>query len=169
MIDLSTALGRLLCDGDLREDFRADPAATLASLELTEEDRLTLLALSPEDLEHQSLILRRKRFDLVRRLIPQTCARLEGNGWPPFQAYSHGEWPSGEDKDAAAFLEYLGKTSQRPNFPGEWNLLRFLTSPRKLSLHLVSEPSTKGWGRTRLQILYRYRQRWQQVFLYFGL
>lgn len=169
MADLPTILARLLRDGELRDKFRRAPTTALASFALSEEDQQALLALSPEDLEFQSRILRRKRFDLVRQLIPKTCSHLDEQGWLPFADYSRYQWPKGHEQDAVAFLAYLTNLSLLPKEPAERNLLRFLSGSSKLALYLVSVADRRGRARIRLQILYRRRKNWRQVHLYFGL
>src|SRR4051812_929882 len=75
-IDFSTALGRLLRDAALREQFARDPALVAALLQVRDGERAEFAALSPEEIEVQATILLRKRFDAVRRLIPVTMERL---------------------------------------------------------------------------------------------
>ena len=84
MIDFVTALGRVLHDGSLRDAFVADPVAFVRGLGLAEADRDRFLRLVPADLEFQARVLLRKRFVLVRDILPRTCENLGDEAWPEF-------------------------------------------------------------------------------------
>src|SRR5947209_20154994 len=74
--DFITTLGRLLRDGNLRDAFAANAAATADFLGLSDAERSAFLSLKPDDLEFQARVLLRKRFEAVQRLLPLTCASL---------------------------------------------------------------------------------------------
>src|SRR5580658_6887219 len=97
VIDFTAALGRLLRDGALRDALAADPRALVARLGVRASDQPALLQLAPDDLEFQARVLLRKRFDSLRRILPETCARLGDEAWSSFYSYARLEWPSGDD------------------------------------------------------------------------
>ncbi|HAB14832.1 MAG TPA: hypothetical protein PLX89_09860 [Verrucomicrobiota bacterium] len=167
-IDFTTALARLLRDGRLRDEFAADPKAVTAQMELAERDSLTLQALDPTDLEFQAQVLLRKRFDVVRRLIPQTCRHLSDQAWPSFAQYARGHWPNSGDAaeiDAQAFCSHLQSVYSDRVSPLEWNRLRFALSKKLLAVHLLGRNATQT--RTALQILIRILPtRWHEFLLY---
>jgi hypothetical protein len=155
-IDLISALGRLLCDGSLREAFRADPASVATELRIRESDRESLLQLAPEDLEIQAGVLLRKRFEAVRFMIPETCEQLGDSAWKLFREYSTPKWPAGQSassRDADQFLRWLQRR-RIPCVPREWNWLQFALSGKKLSLHWIRR-HTGNKRPSAIQILWR--------------
>lgn len=159
MIDFTTALGRLLQDGRLRDIFATDPDAALAGLKLSDADRAALRALDSAGLEIQADILLRKRFDLVARRCPQTCV----NAWLEFRAYGREHWPEGEMSDTLGFCKHLGANRV---FPCEWNRLRFAAGKSLLALHWTRSAPSSAPG---LQVLIRFGSRWREIFFSFRL
>src|ERR1043166_5133871 len=158
-IDFTTALGRLLRDGVLRDAFAASAAVVVADLGVSESDRQTLAALKVEDLEFQARVLLRKRFESVRRLIPATCASLGEQAWPCFHAYARTFWPDGpraEIVDAASFCKQLSRTDPNAVCRSEVNRLEFARSKRRLAVAWVSNLFIEGRSRRGLQILLRH-------------
>ncbi len=62
-IDLTTALGRLLTNASLRQDFRNSPASTARRLRVRQSDIKAFLSLDADALERQVSWLRAKRAD----------------------------------------------------------------------------------------------------------
>src|SRR5687767_8469200 len=95
-IDFVTALGRVLCNGGLRDAFATDLVAVVWQIGLRESDRQAFLQLWPADLEFQANILLRKRFDVIRRTLPRTCRNLGRDAWLEFQPFARPSRPLGK-------------------------------------------------------------------------
>lgn len=87
-IDFTTAFGRLLRDGALRDAFARNREITVAAMPVREHDRPALAQLNSEDLEFQATVLLRKRFGEVRRHLPLTIERLGDESWTAFHRYA---------------------------------------------------------------------------------
>lgn len=173
-IDFVTALGRLLRDGPLRDAFARNALSTSERLGVSIEDRPTLLALDPAELESQAGVLLRKRFEAVSRLIPQTIANTGGLSWPLFAAYSRAFWPTrhpAELHDAQEFCVYLSRCNGSAISSRERNRLRFATGDSHFAVHLVSgEVVRTRRRRPCLQFLVRSGgRRWREMLIYLGL
>ena len=159
--DFTTAFGRLLRDGLLRDALATNPRAVVERLAVREADRAALLGLVPEDLEYQAEVLLRKRMQVVRHLIPESLHRLQAAAWPLFHAYARICWPAGEHpgpRDAYDFATFL-KQHQPDSLCGrEWNRLEFLANRKWLAIHRVRLPregENKRRNRHALQVLFR--------------
>ena len=89
-LHLTTALGRLLADEELRRAFAASPRELADTLRIRSADRDTFLALDPAALERQAQLLTAKReFDVrkSRQLEPIAA---------PFSADAEGVCPAGK-------------------------------------------------------------------------
>jgi len=164
--EFSEALGRLLTDGQLRDDFAIDPDGVISSLCQDALVQAQLLRLKIEELEAQAEVLLRKRFDVIKRMLPHLVARLERNAWPLFRQYARTRWlPASQD--ALTFAEYARSEVPSHVDTREINRLRFALEPRpSLKLHWVTlRPS-----RPALQILIRFRKdTWRELVLHLKL
>ena len=150
-MDFNSALARLLREGALRDAFRIDSCGVLTGFALTPRDEQALAGLRYEDLEVQADILLRKRFDAVKRLVPQTC---EGAGWERFRVYARQCWPETPVADAAAFCEESGCP-----VPSERNRARFLAGRARGACFWLR----RGGGEpSRLQIFLRWGKGWRE-------
>ena len=172
-IDFITAFGQLLHDGSLRDAFAANPGMVAARLNLQDEGRAALLELIPEDLEFQARVLLRKRLDIVRQVIPETCRRLQTSEWPMFYEYSRNNWPGNGDpigSDAHNFCRHLKRVDPRPVCQAEWNRLEFAFSKRRLAIRRVDCNGAGNKSKASLQFFLRLRrQHWHEFHFYFGL
>jgi hypothetical protein len=170
-IDFTTALGRLLQDGSLRDAFATDPTRTLQQMDVRAADRAALQGLAPADLEFQARVLLRKRFDLTRALIPLTCARMGDRAWDSFAGFARAQPPEKTEparRDALRFCEFH---ISQPNivFGSELNRLRFVLNGARFALHWVPDQPINGRPRSGLQILWRRTDRkTRETFLYCG-
>lgn len=170
-IDFHTALGRLLRDALLREEFAREPSAVTARLQLRAPDRAAFAALSSEEIEIQAAILIRKRFDAVRRLIPATTDGLGGRAWPLFLAHARGYWPetpAGLIHDTEKFCARLAQSEPRALCAAEMNRLRFHTGQQPLAVHLVRDLRVRGRARRAVQLLVRRGRGWSEYALHFA-
>ena len=165
-IDFITALGRLLRDGDLRDAFASQPDSVAARLDLRPDDRPAFRQLVPKDVEFQARILLRKRFDLVRRFLPDTAGRLGEKAWPLFLEYARVNWPAEPRvalRDAFQFCQRLREQQPSLVCQSEWNRLRFALSERNFAIHGQLRAEGDGIARPRVQIFYRDRsRRWRE-------
>ena len=165
-IDFITALGRLLRDGNLRDVYAAQPDTVAARLDLRPEDRPAFRQLVPEDVEFQARILLRKRFDLVRRFLPDTERRLGEKAWPLFLDYARVNWPAEPRatlRDAGQFCRRLRQQQPSLVSQSEWNRLRFALSEKSFAIHWQLRGEAGGTVRPRVQIFYRGRsRRWRE-------
>ena len=153
--DLSTALGRLLCDSALREAFARNPAAVAALLEVRPVDYEVFTFLSPVEIEDQARALLKKRFHEVRKLAPITCGQLGPRASSSFDAYAQTHWPEGHCRhlrDALAFYERAAGRCQ-----SELNRLRFSLGRRRFVVHAVADLPVNSRPQRALQILTRSR------------
>ena len=170
-IDLITALGRLLRDGNLRDAFAASPQAVAGRINLGRHDWPAFLQLVPEDLEFQARILLRKRLELVRQLLPETVRRLGENFRPHFLEYARVNWP---DEPRAALhdaFQFCGRIKP-PQLvsKSEWNRLRFALSEKHLAVHCLLRETLRGKTRLRLQVFFRGRSKqWREFIFHLGL
>jgi hypothetical protein len=171
-LDFITALGRLLRDADLREAFVTNAAATVGSLGSSEAVRAALLSLEPADLEFQARGLLRKRFDLVRRVLPLTCQSLGAKAWPVFEDYARVCWPSGtlmEARDAEGFCSRLVRSHPEAVSRSESNRVQFAFGHRKAAVHWVGDLVINNRIRSGLQIFLRLnRFAWREHHVYLG-
>lgn len=168
-IDFITAFGRLLRDGVMRDALAVNPRALAAQLNLCESDCAALAQLIPADLEFQACVLIRKRLDIVRRIIPETCRLLGAETWPVFHAYARTRWPSGEPSaahDAHGFCCHLQQHQPDSLCDAERNRLRFACSQNRFALHFIRRNQSKS----ALQLFLRFGpQRWRETTFYFRL
>ena len=160
-IDFTTAFGRLLRDGLLRDALAANPWAVVEQLAVREADCPALLGLVPADLEYQAEVLLRKRLTVVRHIIPESLSRLQEAAWPLFHAYVRICWPAGENpgpRDAYDFATFLKQHRPDSLCDREWNRLEFFVKRTWLAIHRVRLPregENKRRNRHALQVLFR--------------
>ncbi|KAB2644307.1 MAG: hypothetical protein DVB27_12325 [Verrucomicrobia bacterium] len=169
-IDFISALGQLLSDGALRDALAADPGAVAARLNLRESDRAALVQLVPADLEFQADILLRKRFGLVRRIIPETCRSLGAEAWPLFRAYARHHAVARESsgaRDAHDFCLDLHQHRPAGLCQAERNRLHFAFSQSRFALHLIRRRPAPWQCPRALQFFLRLgRRRWREMTFY---
>lgn len=172
-IDFITALARLLRDADLRASFGVNPVAAVGRLGVTDAARETLLQLKPLELESQAQVLLRKRFEAVRLLIPFTCASLNENAWPAFEAYGWTCWPSmplPELRDANEFCRHLERTFPGAVCASERNRLQFALGKTCLAFYLVRDLPIGHRRRYGLQLFIRQKRfSWREHQIYIAL
>ena len=169
-IDFHTALGRLLRDAPLREEFARDPSALAARLQVRPGERAPFAALSMEEIEVQAAILVRKRFDAVRRLIPATMDGLGDRAWPLFLAHARGFWPeasAGPAHDTEVFCTRLSESEPRSLCAAEMNRLRFHRGHQPFAVHLVRDLRIRGRARRAMQLLFRHGHGWSEYGIHF--
>ena len=172
-IDYITALGRLLRDGQLRDAYATQPAQTIQTLDVAASERAALLNLSPEDLEAQAQVLLRKRFEIISKLIPQTCANLGHHAWPLFAEYARSSWPSGaaaEVVDADRFCRFLLTARQLSVSRSEKNRINFCLGKKKMAIHSATDLLIRNRPRKGIQVfLRRNPSTWSEYVIYFAL
>jgi hypothetical protein len=137
-IDFVTAFGQLLCDGALRDDFARQPEMVAERLNLAESERPAFTRLIPEEVELQAQVLLRKRLDIVRRVIPETCRQLQGSEVTTFFRYARRCWPREDEpagRDALGFCRHLRCSNPKSLSEEEWHRLEFAFSSRRVSIH----------------------------------
>ena len=155
-VDLTTALGRLLRDGALRDAFARNPSALTAYLRVRESDQPAVVQLNPQDLEFQASLLLRKRLQAVRHQTPETCRLLGERTWPLFCQYSRRYWPIARNfavHDAQRFLLFLRQQSPLDFDAREWNRLQFSLNHKHAALHLITVASAGSHRRRAVQLL----------------
>lgn len=172
-MDFTTALGRLLRDGALRDEFALHPRKVTERLGLPASERAVLMALPAADLEFQAAILLGKRFDAVQGLIPRTLTAL-GEGRRIFFNYARTQWPEDsmrEMQDAVNFCRYCARLGFAEKIcEVEVNRMNFLLNEKALTLHLARNVVSHDKSRIGIQILIRMPARgWRELFFYFGL
>jgi hypothetical protein len=172
-IDSITALGRLLRDGLLRDVYAAQPAQTIQTLDVAESERIALLNLCPKELEAQAQVLLRKRFEIVSKLIPQTCANLGNHAWPLFAEYARSSWPSGAAAvvmDADQFCRFLVPARQLSVSRSEKNRINFCLGKKKMAVHSATDLLIRNRPRKGIQVfLRRNPSTWSEYVIYFAL
>lgn len=136
-LDFTTALARLLRDGALRDEFRENGNALADAWNLGGEERASILALDPDDLDFQARVLLRKRYSQIEHIIPATCRALGADAWPVFYAYARTRWPEDELRDAHAFCMFVKERNPEVLCTAEWNRLNFITGTRRIAFHLA--------------------------------
>lgn len=175
-LDFVTALGRLLQSGALRDAFAADPAAVARQIGVRESDRAAWLQLAPAELEAQAVVLLRKRFELVRRGLPRTCAALGPEGseaWSEFHRYARNAWPKSQNAaadDALVFCEAIRRSRPDALCCIEYHRVRFLCGRSRWSVRWLSAvPFRAGFG-PGVQIFLRGRRsRWHEWVVFAGV
>ena len=172
-IDFITALGRLLRDGSLRDAFAVNPEAVAAQMNLRGNDKQPFLQLIPEDLEFQARILLRKRFELVRPLMPETLRRLGENCWLHFFEYARTNWPTESRaalQDAFQFCQRLVQQTPEAVSESEWSRLQFALSEKHLAIRWYLLETICGKARPMIQIFCRGRSlKWRECLFTLGL
>lgn len=151
-LELAEALGRLLADPALREEFRRDPAGTAARLDAT------LSGIDPAALEKQAESLVAKRLHEVAKLMPRTFERLGPAASGHFRGFAGTRWPRGHRRhleDAVAFGRFLRERGERGLCRSELNRLCFLHEGARWALRLVPDARAGGRDRAALQVLWR--------------
>jgi hypothetical protein len=158
-IDLTTALGRLLCSRSLRREFARSPIEAAHKIGICETDHEAFLNLNSESIESQAQRLIQKRLFEVSRLLPATF-RLGGTqSIIDFEDYAEAHWPQGHRRhlnDAAEFCRYL-ESNCRPLCRSEHNRVRFAAQKNNFRIHLVRRAALGSKQRCAVQILLRLR------------
>jgi hypothetical protein len=169
-MDFITALGRLLHDEQLLDAFGAQPQEVATHFGLLESDRHAFLSLSVSDLEFQAGILLRKRFDLIKHIIPRTLGTLGERGRPAFLRYARNHWPAGPNKellDAAGFCRSCEGEDSKFICQREWNRLNFALGRQRFAILFVRDVNIRNRNRKGLQIFVRLKAaHWREFFLF---
>ncbi len=171
-VDFVTVLGRLLHDGELRDAFAADRDAVAGRMGVRENDRTAFLQLVTSDLEFQARVILRKRFEVIRRLLPCTCERLGDEGWPAFLRYGRTALLAPKNaaaEDAVGFCQHLNHARPEVVWPVEFNRARFAQSPRKFACHFVRAIPSRRNRRPGLQFFVSLHPgSWHEWLVYLG-
>lgn len=156
-LDFTTALGRLLRDGRLRDDFARAPEAVADALAIDPVERPDFLELAPEELEVQARVLLRKRYDVVKEYLPSTCRQLGQQAWSCFQEFGRQFWPAGGEgaADAAAFAAFIRQNYPSASHQVELNRWRFAISGRRIWAGFVRDLDVGDTRKRGMQILIR--------------
>jgi len=165
--DLTTVLGRLLAEPELRAEWRRDPESTARTLDA---DPAVLASLDPVELEHQAETLVEKRFHEVTRLLPRTIAMLGVDAAAIFRDHAARFWPEGHRRHADDALTFGRRLEEhrRPHSPSELHRLRFARGERRFSAAFVKDAWVGGRTRCALQVLYRRGGAVRSFALYLG-
>lgn len=109
-VDLTTAIGHLLSDASLREEFRRSPIAVATTINLDADHVAMFIQLNISQIEDQAATLLNKRWNEVRSLIPKTVQDLGEEAQDLFMFYANQNWPKGHRRhplDAFQFLQFL--------------------------------------------------------------
>lgn len=168
--DFITALGRLLSAGKLRDAFSTDPMALAETMGLAGQDRAAFLQLVPEDLEFQATVLLRKRFDLVRVALPNSCSKMGPAAWIEFRVYGRSRGASTgsqQAEDVSGFCIHLAAVCPDALCPIELNRVRFAQGQRRCAFHFVKDMPVRDRHRAGVQIfLRRPRRGWHEWKIY---
>ena len=110
MTDLTMAIGRLLSDASLRDEFRNDPVSVAEKIDLQPDHVAMFVGLDIDQIESQATTLLSKRWNEVRQLIPGTVSDLGDEARDLFMFYANQHWPEGHRRhplDAYQFLQFL--------------------------------------------------------------
>lgn len=159
-LDFITALGRLLRDGALRDDYARDPEAVARVLGVGAEDRAAFLALAPVELEAQATVLLRKRFDLARVALPRTLAACGDGAWPEFRRYARTSWPPAERttaRDALGFCRQLQRVRPGVVCARECARMEFAVGRARIAVTFLRAAPARGGLRPAFVIFLRGR------------
>jgi hypothetical protein len=166
--DLTTALGSLLADRELRRTLRRDPREAALRLGISEGE---LNGLDPEALEIQAeSLVDKRRYEVFKRL-PRSMKQLGARAPELFREFAEGFWPAGHRRhelDAARFADFL-IVRGLPLCRSEGNCARFLAGTMLLSIGWARDVLIGGRPRPALEIFFRIRGRLRSYALYFGL
>lgn len=169
-IDLTTALGRLLSNAELRRDYAQDAAALARRLDVDEKHLDGFLALDQNGLDIQAEALIGKRFHEASALLPETTARYGAAARRMFFEFAESSWPTGHRRhleDAVAFCQFLHTREGTGPCEAEFNRLHFLLQERRVAFHLVWRFPYRTRHRATLQLLTRRRDgRLRQTVMY---
>lgn len=154
-IDFSTALGRLLTNVQLRQEFVNDPKRAAARLGVRDEDHVAFTSLSPNALVAQAEGLRRKRMCEVAKLLPRTRRSIGDRFAELFRIHAERFWPAGHRRhviDAHTFCELLASMNDPGLCRAEWVDLRLRLSPRGITICYVPDLIVGGFTRKAIVI-----------------
>jgi hypothetical protein len=170
-VELTTALGRLLRDAALRQQFRQNPTGIASALGVPDDSLCALTSLNLHELDLQAEMLLKKRFHEVQRLLPDTFNGLGATAYEQFVQYAGDHWPQGHQRhieDAAGFGQYLLEHARAYVCRSELNRVAFLAGRRRITVHWVPDGLLSGRRRHAIQILYRLRGWPRQLVFYLG-
>lgn len=155
-LDLTTALGRLLTDAELRSQFFSNRAATVKRLEVDPAVAVVLQRLNEQAFECQARGLIDKRFHEVVNMIPMTIRHLGENARTWFSQYAESFWPGTHRRhliDAIEFCRYVHGLRPGVCCRSERNRLEFRLARRRFAIHFVSDYYVAGKRRLAIQVL----------------
>jgi hypothetical protein len=161
-IDFVTVMGRLLCDPSARQRFVADRQRYLSELELDSAAREALLSVDTTALERQAAVLLNKRRHEVRKLLPETMARLGNRATAVFDDFASSNWPTSHRRhveDAVAFGDHLARRQPHAVARAEINRLAFLLSRRRFAVAWLTDYAIYSRHHFALQLLIRKQSR----------
>jgi hypothetical protein len=166
--ELTTALGALLSDRNLRETLRRNSGQAARQLQVPESD---LRALDPEALEIQAESLIEKRRNEVAKRLPRTMALLGHRASGLFRDYAGDSWPEGHRRhllDAARFGSFL-TDRKLPLCRSEWNRVRFTAGTSLFSIAFAHDVRIGCRSRGAVEVFYRFRGTVRSCAFYLGL
>ncbi|QDU96424.1 hypothetical protein [Lignipirellula cremea] len=110
--DLTTALGLLLSNRELRRRLREAPAEVACELGLSGPEEEALRQIDLDGLERQAAALLGKRWWEVGKLLPLTIAALGSEAREVFEFYATRRWPDGHRRHAVDAVEFLAFLKQ---------------------------------------------------------
>lgn len=130
------------------------------------------MQLDPTDLEFQAGTLLHKRFEVVARVLPRTCAAVGGGAEAEFRRYGRVEWPTGmmwSADDAWGFCAHLLRVRPETVCRLEHHRASFVRSRRRWMIRFVQALPFRGGFRPGLHVLVRFPSaRWHEWVLYAG-
>lgn len=163
---------RLLCNSQLRAEFRSNPAATARSLGLRDEEMNFALTVDGPALERQANLLLDKRYHEVKKILPLTFQKLGDSAHAEFLKYADSNWPSSVEyhlEDAKGFIEWLMSHGSRRLSSVERNRYLFSSRNRRFALHVVPDYFVACRRRPGLQLLLKFGDRSHEFGFYFLL
>jgi hypothetical protein len=169
-LDFTTALGRLLSDGILRDRFATHPEVVVDEMDVAAGERSAICALAPNELEVQADILLRKRFAQVRPLLPEVCLELGERAWPEFREYARCRWTEVPWCDAAGYGGRLVACGLMPRGLREISRAEFAASRVPIHVYLVRDLPVGGKIRRGILVFVRTGNgRWKEFAAHGGL
>jgi len=162
LIEQQQALAQLYTNADLRERFFANPQSVSRMLGFSTEVTQQLTGLSYKEIQFFAESLLRKRFNITRKLLPQTHRILGDLFRELFMEYANTQELTGikkHYKDAYMFSAFVMKSAQN-RIEESWviDLLRYETASLK-----AADPSCRlilRWFRYPIQRLVGNLVRW---------
>lgn len=167
--NFNSALGHLLANPGLREEFSADRIALAKRFDLSEDDMGAWNTLDLQALEAQSQTLIHKRVHEARQLLPATFAGLGHEASRLFEKFASEYWPQGHRRhleDALEFCRFLKKMGRVELCEIERIFLEGRLSKKRVSIFWTRNlPAPKG-PRSALVVFWRKPKQMPRAFAF---